>query len=48
MLRMLVVMNRALVDCDVCQRCGTRLVGANIRSGKPLLVSQSSSYINII
>lgn len=40
MLWMLAEVHCAVIDCDVCQGCGARLAGSNIRIGKPLPVSQ--------
>lgn len=45
---MLVVMHCAVVDCAVCQGYGATLTGANIRIGKPLLVSQRSTAMLIL
>ena len=45
---MLDAMHCAVVDCDVCQGYAARLIGANIRIGKPLLVSQRLTAMLIL
>lgn len=48
MLWMLAEVHCAVIDCDVCQVCGARLAGSNIRIGKPLPASQRLTAMLIV